>query len=64
MSNRWNDVYAKDTAFFGDEPSRFAIACYDIMKKNDLKSVLEIGCGQGRDCLFFASKVSQPDSQV
>lgn len=56
MSKIWDDVYAKDTAFFGDEPSQFAIKCYDIMKKNDLKRVLEIGCGQGRDCLFFASK--------
>ncbi|MBI3623592.1 class I SAM-dependent methyltransferase [Candidatus Pacearchaeota archaeon] len=56
MSKVWDDVYAKDTAFFGDEPSKFAIRCYDIMKKNDLKRVLEIGCGQGRDCLFFASK--------
>jgi ubiquinone/menaquinone biosynthesis C-methylase UbiE len=56
MSKIWDDVYAKDTAFFGDEPSKFAIRCYDTMKKNDLKRVLEIGCGQGRDCLFFASK--------
>ncbi|MDE1818820.1 MAG: class I SAM-dependent methyltransferase [Thaumarchaeota archaeon] len=56
MSKIWDDIYAKDTAFFGDEPSKFAIKCYDIMKKNNLKRVLEIGCGQGRDCLFFASK--------
>lgn len=56
MSNIWDDVYAKDTEFFGDEPSKFTIACYDIMKKNELKKILEMGCGQGRDCLFFASK--------
>lgn len=56
MGNIWDDIYAKDAAFFGDEPSNFAITCYDTMKKNDLKNVLEMGCGQGRDCLFFASK--------
>lgn len=56
VSNVWNNAYKKDSSFFGDEPSNFAVACYDIMKKNDLKKVLEIGCGQGRDCLYFASK--------
>ncbi len=53
MSDIWNKVYQKDTSFFGDEPSKFAIGCYDAMEKNDLKRVLEIGCGQGRDSLFF-----------
>jgi SAM-dependent methyltransferase len=26
------------------------------MEKNNLKKILELGCGQGRDTLFFASK--------
>jgi SAM-dependent methyltransferase len=26
------------------------------MEKNNLKTILELGCGQGRDTLFFASK--------
>lgn len=56
MSNVWNNVYKKDSSFFGDEPSNFAVVCYNVMKKNALKKMLEIGCGQGRDCLYFASK--------
>jgi len=56
MDNVWDNVYEKDTSFFGDEPSKFALSCYDLMKKNDVKKILEIGCGQGRDCLFFTSK--------
>ena len=56
MSNVWNDVYGKDSTFFGEEPSNFALLCYDIMQKNNVKKILEIGCGQGRDCLFFTSK--------
>lgn len=56
MSKTWDEIYAKDAAFFGDEPSNFAVSSYDIIKKNNLKRVLELGCGQGRDCLFFASK--------
>jgi len=56
MGNVWDNVYGKDASFFGDEPSKFALSCYNLMKKNDLKKMLEIGCGQGRDCLFFTSK--------
>ena len=56
MNNMWDNTYTKDSAFFGEEPSSFAVKCCDIMKKNCLKTVLEIGCGQGRDCVFFASK--------
>jgi len=56
MANVWDDVYEKDTSFFGDESSKFAASRYNLMKKNDLKKILEIGCGQGRDCLFFTSK--------
>jgi SAM-dependent methyltransferase len=26
------------------------------MEKNNLRKMLELGCGQGRDTLFFASK--------
>lgn len=55
MSNIWDKKYAEDTSFFGDEPSNFAVLCYSIMKEKGLKRVLEIGCGQGRDSLFFAS---------
>ena len=56
MGNVWDNVYEKDTSFFGDEPSKFALSCYNLMKKNNVKKMLEIGCGQGRDCLFFTSK--------
>jgi 2-polyprenyl-3-methyl-5-hydroxy-6-metoxy-1,4-benzoquinol methylase len=27
-----------------------------MKKKNDVKKILELGCGQGRDTLFFASE--------
>lgn len=56
MSDVWNKIYEKDVSFFGDEPSSFALSSYEIMKNNGIKKILELGCGQGRDCLFFASK--------
>jgi SAM-dependent methyltransferase len=57
MSSFWNRIYQTDSSFFGEEPSRFAILCYDnYMNKNNVRKMLELGCGQGRDALFFASK--------
>jgi SAM-dependent methyltransferase len=49
--------YQDDDSFFGEEPSEFALACYsDYIKNTGVKRMLELGCGQGRDTLFFASK--------
>ena len=57
MSDVWNTAYNDNTSFFGETPSQFALSCYDgyISDKN-VKKMLELGCGQGRDTLFFASK--------
>ncbi len=51
----WDKVYSSDSSFFGNEPSRFAILCYEQFVKHNAKRVLELGCGQGRDSVFFAS---------
>jgi SAM-dependent methyltransferase len=56
MNNIWNKVYSNDSSFFGDQPSKFALIFYENFIKNKIKKVLELGCGQGRDSLFFASK--------
>ncbi len=56
MNNIWNKIYSNDSSFFGDEPSKFALICYEEFVKNKIQKVLELGCGQGRDSLFFASK--------
>jgi len=58
MSSFWNRIYQTDNSFFGEEPSNFALSCYNeyMKKKNHVKKILELGCGQGRDTLFFASK--------
>lgn len=58
MSDVWNSAYKNNTSFFGETSSQFAISCYDEYIKNNknVKKMLELGCGQGRDTLFFASK--------
>jgi SAM-dependent methyltransferase len=55
MSEVWNKVYKSDSTFFGEEPSNFALLCFNHMKTNDAKKVLELGAGHGRDTIFFAS---------
>ncbi len=55
MSEVWDKVYQSDNTFFGDEQSGFAILCLNHMKPNNVKRVLEIGAGHGRDTMFFAA---------
>jgi SAM-dependent methyltransferase len=55
MSEVWNKVYKSDNTFFGDEPSNFALLCFNHMKLNNVKKILELGSGHGRDTIFFAS---------
>lgn len=55
MSEIWNKAYSSDASFFGDGPSNFGLDCYEEFKRNGVKRILELGCGQGRDTIFFAS---------
>src|ERR687897_840498 len=55
MSKVWDKIYESDSAFFGDEPSHFATLCLREMKTNNVKNLLELGAGHGRDSIFFAS---------
>jgi SAM-dependent methyltransferase len=57
MSSFWDRIYQTDNSFFGEEHSNFALSCYNqYLKKNNLKKILDLGCGQGGDTLFFASE--------
>ena len=55
MSEGWNNIYNSDNSFFGEEPSDFALLCLNQMMSLDVRSVLELGAGHGRDAIFFAS---------
>jgi len=60
QKSHWDNVFAERAAFFGDEPSSFARNSLDLFRKEGVRSILELGCGQGRDTFFF----SQYDLEV
>ena len=50
-----NKVYKSDNTFFGEEPSNFAMFCFNYMKSNqNVKKILDLGSEYGRDSIFFA----------
>ena len=53
MSEVCNKVYKSDSTFFGQKPSNFALLWHMIV--NNIKKVLDLGAGHGRDSIFFAS---------
>jgi SAM-dependent methyltransferase len=55
MSEVWNKVYKSDNTFFGQEASNFALLCFNHMKMNNVRRILELGAGHGRDTTLFAS---------
>lgn len=55
QKSHWDETFAKSAAFFGEEASGFAKLSLDLFRRNGVGSLLEIGCGQGRDALLFAS---------
>ena len=51
----WESLFSKDD-FFGTGPTKLAKYAEKILRNQNPKKMLEIGCGQGRDALYFASK--------
>jgi len=49
----WDQMYSKSDAF-GTGATKLATIALEMMKKENCKNIFEIGCGQGRDCIFFA----------
>ena len=51
----WSDMYSKPNVF-GTGPTKLAELAHSLIKDKPIKNILEIGCGQGRDALFFSEK--------
>lgn len=50
----WNEFYRTSMARRLDAPSQFAV--FVLSEAEDLDAVVDIGCGSGRDSLFFMSQ--------
>lgn len=48
-------MYSKPNVF-GTGPTKLAKLAHQLIKNNPVKTILEIGCGQGRDALFFSGE--------
>lgn len=51
----WSEMYSKPNAF-GSGPTKLAKLAYEIINEKPIKNILEIGCGQGRDAIFFSQQ--------
>lgn len=53
----WNKEYEDLGNVWGERPSKLAIAAFKFLQKNGLNnmilSILDIGCGYGRDAFYF-----------
>ena len=50
----WNDLYSKND-YFGTGQTILANDARKLIEKHSLSNILELGCGQGRDSIFFAN---------
>ncbi|MDQ6723737.1 MAG: hypothetical protein M3Z01_05670 [Thermoproteota archaeon] len=57
MNNIWNRVCSEDITFFGEGPSEFAKKFYEYFIKNNVKKILDLGFGHGRDANFFPQMI-------
>jgi len=54
QQGQWEETFTEKQEMFGPEPSKPARKAVEIFRKEGKKKILELGCGQGRDTLFFA----------
>lgn len=54
--NYWKDIYSKQSE--GEQPSLFAKHIAETLDIEG-KSIIELGCGNGRDAIFFANANAQ-----
>jgi SAM-dependent methyltransferase len=56
QEGHWDKTYTENPAFFGEGSSGFAHTALNLFRSAGVRSVLELGCGQGRDTLLFAKE--------
>jgi len=51
--NYWNTLYAKKN-YFGEGPTKLAKLAEKLFQEKNTQKILEVGCGQGRDAIYFS----------
>jgi SAM-dependent methyltransferase len=51
---QWQDTFSEIPEMFGPEPSDPARKTLELLKRKGITRLLELGCGQGRDTIYFA----------
>ena len=51
--NYWNTLYSKQN-YFGEGPTKLAKIAEKLFQENNSQKILEVGCGQGRDAIYFS----------
>ena len=54
MENPYNDKYLQPGSYWGVKPSAMAIKTLELMPPRKPLELLDIGCGEGRNAVFFA----------
>ena len=54
QSQYWEKNFLSKPEMFGLEPSKAAINTLKIFKEENIKKIIELGAGLGRDTIFFA----------
>jgi len=54
QSQHWEKSFSSKPEMFGSEPSHSAKIALENFKKNNIKHIIELGAGLGRDTIFFA----------
>ena len=54
QSQHWETSFLSKPEMFGSEPSIAAVASLKSFQENNIKNIIELGAGLGRDTIFFA----------
>ena len=54
QSQHWEDSFSNKPEMFGLEPSVAAIKSLKLLKEKNIRNIVELGAGLGRDTIFFA----------
>ena len=56
MNDYWNGRFSKEKLIWGSEPSNIALECEPLFKEHNVKNILIMGAGYGRNGKYFIEK--------